>query len=332
MKIAVVGAGSWGSALAILLSEQEHEVRMWEYEAAQAEAYARGERAIPFLPGIRLPKEITVSHQMEEVLPGARIVVLAVPTHGLRDTLALMKPLLSDDCILVDVAKGLEQGSLKRMSEVVCEVLAGWPLQHYICLSGPSHAEEVARRVPTTVVAAGVDLNIAREVQEAFANKYFRVYTNNDLTGVELAGSLKNVIALASGMCDGLGFGDNTKGALLTRGMVEMARLGTKLGGRAETFWGLSGMGDLITTCMSKHSRNRYVGEELGRGRSLQDILASMSMVAEGVRTADSSNALRLREEVEMPITEAVYRVLYENASPREQVFELMTRTLKGEH
>ena len=332
MKIAVIGAGSWGSALAILLSEQGHELRMWEYVEAQAELYTKGERAIPFLPGIRLPEPIAVSHQMEEVLPGADLVVLAVPTHGLRDTLALMKPHLQESSVLVDVAKGLEQGSLKRMSEVVCDALAGWPLQHYICLSGPSHAEEVARRVPTTVVAAGVDLPIARKVQEAFANRYFRVYTNNDLTGVELGGALKNVIALASGMCDGLGFGDNTKGALLTRGMVEMARLGTHLGGRAETFWGLSGMGDLITTCMSKHSRNRYVGEELGRGRSLKGILASMNMVAEGVRTADSSNALREREGVDMPITEAVYRILYEGASPREQVFELMTRTLKGEH
>lgn len=331
MKVAVIGGGSWGGALAVLLNDNGCRVAVWEFDARLVERYKRGERENPLLPGSRFPLEVRVENDLEPVLEGAGMVLLAVPSHVLREVLGGLRPLLPRDTILVDVAKGIEQKTLLRMSELAAECLPGHDPACYVCLSGPSHAEEVSRRLPTTIVAAAREIEQARRVQSVFANEVFRVYTNDDLVGVELGGALKNVVALASGMCDGLGFGDNTKGALLTRGMVEIARLGQALGGRPETFWGLSGMGDLITTCMSRHSRNRHVGEELGRGRPLKEILAGMSMVAEGVRTTDSAWELAGKHGVQMPITQAVHRILFESARPREEVYRLMTRTLKEE-
>ena len=257
------------------------------------------------------------------------MVVFALPSHLMRQLASQTAPQVTSGILAVNVAKGLERKTLKRMSEVLEEELPGGiPV---VTLSGPSHAEEVSRGIPTAVVAAARSRTHGRRVQEMFMGPDFRVYTNDDLVGVELAGSLKNIIAIAVGICDGLGYGDNTKGALITRGLAEISRLGLTLGARQETFSGLSGMGDLITTCASRHSRNRYVGEQIGKGRSLQEVLDSMEMVAEGVNTTDSGRALARREGVEMPITEQVYSVLFEGKDPRAAVMELMTRDPKPE-
>jgi glycerol-3-phosphate dehydrogenase (NAD(P)+) len=329
--VAVIGLGSWGSALAILLSGGGARVRAWEYDPVLAAAYAAGRREPALLPGVRFPAQLQIGGSLDATLEGADFVVLAVPSHALRELLPRLAPGLAPDAVLVDVAKGIEQLSLRTPSGICAELLPHRDPRLFTCLSGPSLAGEVARGVPTAVVAAGTDEAVVTRVQQLFSGESFRVYRNEDLTGVELGGALKNVIALAAGMVDGLGFGDNTKGALLTRGMVELSRLGTALGGRPETFWGLSGMGDLITTCSSPRSRNRFVGEELGRGRRLEEILAGMEMVAEGVRTADSAWRLARRESVPMPITAAVRRILFEQADPRTEVVALMTRRLKAE-
>jgi glycerol-3-phosphate dehydrogenase (NAD(P)+) len=332
LQISVIGLGSWGSALAILLARNGHTIKAWEYLPELVLKYNNAEREIPYLPGINLPEQIAVSSDLKQTLAGAELILLAVPSHALRDLLAAASAYIPENAILVDVAKGIEQHSLKKMSEVCQECLPARSSDLYTCLSGPSHAEEVSRRIPTAVVVAGLDNDVTHRVQHAFSDEFFRVYTNNDLSGVELGGALKNIVALASGMCDGLGFGDNSKGALLTRGMVEISRLGCKLGGRPETFWGLSGMGDMITTCMSKHSRNRHVGEQLGRGRKLQEILDEMQMVAEGVKTTDSAYELSRKLNVNMPITEAVYHVVFAGHDPKKEVYQLMTRSLKVEH
>lgn len=331
MDVRVIGAGTWGSALALQLHGKGHGVRMWEYDPGMVEQLNAPGREIPNLPGISLPAGIEVSGDLEHVVRGGEQVLLAVPSHALRALLQRAAAWIDDNALLIDVAKGIDQEELITLSELTARQLPGHRCDRYVCLSGPSHAEEVSRGVPTAVVAASSNGDSAREAQALFSNERFRVYTNDDLTGVELGGSLKNVIALAAGMCDGLGFGDNTKGALMTRGMVEMSRLGTALGGRYETFWGLSGMGDLITTCSSRHSRNRHVGEEVGKGRSLEQVLAGMNMVAEGVRTTESAWRLARREAVEMPITEAVHAVLFAGAEAREEVVRLMTRSLKDE-
>jgi glycerol-3-phosphate dehydrogenase (NAD(P)+) len=331
MKISVIGAGTWGSALALLLAGKGYRISMWDYDPRVVRGLNNPAREIPNLPGCRLPADIHVFEDPLHALEGAELVLLAVPSHGLKPFLLKHGAAIARDTLLVDVAKGIDQDELKTMSEVCADSLPHHNPARYVCLSGPSHAEEVCRGIPTAVVAASSDVESARETQEVFSTERFRVYANDDLMGVELGGSLKNVIALAAGMCDGLGFGDNTKGALMTRGMVEMARLGTALGGRYETFWGLSGMGDLITTCSSRHSRNRHVGEEIGKGRSLEQVLAGMNMVAEGVRTTESAWRLAKREKVEMPITESVYRVLFGGRSAASEVERLMTRELKDE-
>jgi glycerol-3-phosphate dehydrogenase (NAD(P)+) len=332
MKAAVIGAGSWGAALAILLHQNGLRVRAWEYDEALVERFQEGHREVAFLPGISFPEGLEISHDPSFVLEEAELVVLAVPSQALRSVLKQMGDLIPKSALLVDVAKGIEKGTLCTMSQLVHDCLPEHPRSHLVCLSGPSHAEEVSRSVPTVVVAAGSDESVLHEVQGIFSNDTFRVYTNLDLMGVEMGGALKNVIALAAGMCDGLGFGDNSKGALMTRGMVEIARLGVALGGEHATFWGLSGMGDLITTCSSRHSRNRFVGERLGKGESLEAILADMTMVAEGVRTTEAAHFLAEREGIDMPITTAVYRALFEGADPRKEVLSLMTRRLKREH
>lgn len=330
-KVAMAGMGSWGTALALLLHQQGCRVRAWEYDPGIVERYARGERESPFLPGIHLPAEIEVRHDLDWLLEGADLLVLAAPSHTQRTLLTRLKDLLPSRLPLVNVAKGIEQRSLLRLSQLAGEVLPDHDPHAYVCLSGPSHAEEVCRGIPTAVVAAGLSPSAVEDVQRLFSCPAFRVYRNPDLTGVELGGALKNIIALAAGMCDGLGFGDNTKAALMTRGMVEMARLGTALGGRPETFSGLAGIGDLIVTCASRHSRNRAVGEQIGRGRSLEQVLAGMSMVAEGVRTTEGARELAEKLEVAMPITAAVQAILFEGRDPREEVVRLMTRDLKAE-
>lgn len=330
-RVAVAGMGSWGTALALLLHQRGCRVRAWEYDRGVVERYAKGEREAVFLPGIFLPPAIQVRQELDWLLEDADWLVLAVPSHTQRALLGKLAPLLPPGLPLVNVAKGIEQRSLLRLSQVAAEVLPAHDPAAYVCLSGPSHAEEVSRDIPTAVVAAGGSAGLLEEVQRLFSSSTFRVYRNGDLTGVELGGALKNVIALAAGMSDGLGFGDNTKAALMTRGMVEMARLGTALGGRPETFSGLAGIGDLIVTCASRHSRNRAVGEQIGRGRSLEQVLAGMEMVAEGVRTTEGAHELASRLKVAMPITAAVHAILFEGRDPREEVGRLMTRDLKAE-
>ena len=330
MKIAVLSDGGWGTALALTLLGNGHDVCLWGPFADYVDEMRESRENSRFLPGIPLPDKLELSGNLEQAVAGTEMLVLAAPSQYMRNLLtALAETAYPRQAIFVDVAKGIERGTLLRMSELVAEYLAP---THYAVLSGPSHAEEVARNIPTTVVAAAADQSLATAVQDAFMSEVFRVYTSDDVIGVELGGALKNVLALAAGVCDGMGFGDNTKAALMTRGIVEMARLGAALGGQPETFSGLSGVGDLIVTCMSRHSRNRHVGEELGKGRRLDDIIREMGgQVAEGVTTAESAYHLARTCEVDVPIMQHVYAALYEGMDPRQAVRRLMTREAKPE-
>lgn len=330
VKIAVLGGGSWGTALAVLLGGRGHNVSMWEFFDERAEAMKETRENKAMLPGITIPDSITITSDMAEALPGSDIVLLVVPSHVLRETVEIAAGLMKGTEKVVIATKGVEQGSLKRMSEVVEEV-GGVGQERIAVLVGPSHAEEVARELPTAIVSASLDEETARYVQEKFTTPMFRVYTNTDIVGVEIGVAVKNVIAIAAGITDGLGFGDNTKGALLTRGLAEITRLGVKMGARQQTFAGLAGIGDLITTCTSQHSRNRFVGEELGKGRKLKDILDGMVMIAEGVRTTKSAVGLAGKYEVEMPISEEVNKILFEDKPPKEAIRDLMLRSPKPE-
>jgi glycerol-3-phosphate dehydrogenase (NAD(P)+) len=326
-RIAVLGAGSWGTTLALHLHPVAEAVRLWDVSTSHlADLSAQGENR-KFLPGIPLPSGIKVQPELEKALEAATVVVFAVPSHGMR-SVARRVAVANPDAMAVCASKGLETESLKRMTEVIDEE---WPGRSPVLLAGPSHAEEVSRGIPTSVVAASRNPERARQVQTLFSTRRFRVYTNDDVIGCELGVALKNVIAIAAGVCDGLGYGDNTKGALLTRGLAEMARLGVAMGGRRETFFGLCGMGDLITTAMSRHSRNRHLGEALGKGFSLEQALGSMHMVAEGVNTARAARELGRRHATEMPITEQVCAVLFEGRPPEKAIEGLMSRDLKSE-
>ena len=330
MNITVLSDGGWGTALALLLVRNGHNVRQWGPFSEYICEFRKSRENSRFLPGARLPDELVLCEEMKDALGDSEIIVLASPSQYLRGTLAKFAEYHDPDKhVLVNVAKGIEVGSLKRMSELCEEVLGK---NRYCVLSGPSHAEEVALKCPTAIVAASTDVKTAEIVQQAFMNEVFRVYTAPDVVGVELGGSLKNVFAIASGILDGMGFGDNAKAALMTRGIAEMARLGVALGGRNETFSGLSGIGDLIVTCISRHSRNRHVGEELGRGRKIGDVLKEMGLVvAEGVKTAESAYSLALKYNVETPIINEVYADLYLGKDPRRGVRDLMTRKAKKE-
>lgn len=330
-RVTVLGGGSWGTTLALVLHDNGHEVRVWEYDRAQAEAVRREGENRKFLPGVPVPSSVSVTHDMAESLLGAEVVVFAVPSHVVRTAAGRARGAFPKEVPVVNVAKGIENDTLMRMSEVLSEELGRPGARGISSLVGPSHAEEVSRRLPTTVVAAALEEKTAVDTRNLFMTDYLRVYTNTDLVGVELGVSLKNVIAIAAGICDGLGYGDNTKGALLTRGLAEMTRLGTAMGGKRETFAGLSGMGDLITTCISKHSRNRYVGEQIAAGRKLSEILDRMVMVAEGVRTTRSVAELSARHSVEMPICEQMSMVLFDDKPPREAIADLMLRDPKPE-
>ncbi|MFH0765461.1 MAG: NAD(P)H-dependent glycerol-3-phosphate dehydrogenase [Calditrichota bacterium] len=329
---AVLGAGSWGTTLALLLAGRGDDVRLWEFRPEAVHRMQTDRENLEFLPGHAFPPQLEATADLEAAVADAGLCILATPSHAMRSVAAgIIKPLPSD-CLVVSAAKGLEEGSLMRMSEVVSETWRSWfDPDRFVALSGPSHAEEVVLGLPTSVVAASTSIESAHAVQRMMSTDRFRIYAHTDIIGVELGGALKNVIALAAGISAGLGFGDNTMGAILTRGLAEISRLGQKLGGQPQTFAGLSGMGDLITTCCSRHSRNRYVGEQLGQGRKLKDILAGMIMVAEGVRTTSSAWILAQREGAEMPITEQVNRILYQDVDPRQATMELMTRRLKIE-
>lgn len=329
-RIAVIGAGSWGTTLAILLTRKGFQVTLWVHRPEHLEALASERINRQYLPDVPLPDSLRLTGELDEAVARAKFVVLAVPSHAMRPICQQMRPEVRRDQIMINVAKGIENDTLKRMSEVIAEVL-GLPIRQVASLYGPSHAEEVSREIATAVVAASPSLSTARLVRDLFATEFFRVYSNDDIVGVEVGGSLKNVVAIAAGISDGAGFGDNTKAALLTRALVEITRLGVKMGARPETFAGLSGMGDLIVTCMSRHSRNRYVGEQIGRGKRLEQVLKEMVMVAEGVKTTRSAHQLARKFGVEMPISEAVYQVLFHGKSPHQAVYELMTRDPKEE-
>jgi glycerol-3-phosphate dehydrogenase (NAD(P)+) len=327
LRICVLGGGSWGTTLAILLAENEHDVTLWEYFKENAEAIQRDGENKKFLPGVPVPSSIRIETDLGAALGNIDIAVFVVPSHVVRATAkaAAASGHIARGCVIVNAAKGLEEGSLKRMSEVLAEE-SGAPASAICTLSGPSHAEEVSRQMPTSVVVAGSDRDTMRRVQDAFMRPYFRVYTNPDLVGVEIGVALKNIIAIAAGICDGLGYGDNTKAALLTRGLVELMRIGTPLGAQRETFFGLAGIGDLIATSLSRHSRNRYVGERIGKGEPLEKIVGEMVMVAEGVRTTRAAVDMAKRLHVDLPIIRSVYDVLYEGKNPREAINELMNR------
>jgi glycerol-3-phosphate dehydrogenase (NAD(P)+) len=330
-KVAVVGAGSWGIATSVLLTSNGHEVVLWEFDEEEARKLNSLREHPTKLPGVKIPAEVKITSYLREALEGKELLAMPLPSHTVREVAKKLSPLLNGDPIILSLSKGLEVDSLKRMSEVITEELPEKYHRNIAVLSGPSHAEEVARQLPTTITVASDNEAVAEKVQGIFMNDYFRVYTHDDVVGVELAGSLKNVIAIAAGICDGLGFGDNTKGAILARGLAEIARLGVKLGADYRTFAGLAGMGDLITTAMSRYSRNRHLGEEIGRGKSLEEALFEMTMVAEGVKTTQSAYALARKHRVEMPITEQVYLMLFEGKNPRLAAEELMLREPKSE-
>lgn len=329
MKLSVLGAGSWGIALSVHLKKAGHDLTLWEYDKAKAEDLAAKRENSLLLPGIKLPQDVLVTNSIEKALAGREGIIVVVPSHVVRATAKSASAFIPKGAWVACASKGLEEESHLRMSEVLQQSLpVGTPL---CALSGPSHAEEVSRQMPTTVVAASSDPAVAKAVQAAFHSDYFRVYTSSDLVGVELGASLKNVIAIAAGITDGLGLGDNAKAALMTRGLHEMTRLGVALGAQSKTFAGLAGMGDLIVTCTSRHSRNRLLGEKIGKGATLEQALKEMVMVAEGVKTSKATVALAQKANVEVPITEEVYKVLFEGRSAKEAVKSLLSRTAKPE-
>ena len=331
-KIAVLGAGSWGIAISVLLHRNNHKITLWEFLKEDCQRLNSLREHPDKLPGIKIPAEIEITDDLKKAVTNSQAIVFVVPSPYVRQTARSLSGYIPNHIeFIVNLAKGLENNTLYRMSEVLNEELSGQFHNRIVTLSGPSHAEEVSRNIPTTVVAASLNLPVAEMVQQVFNNPTFRVYTSTDLIGVELGGSIKNVIAIAAGIIDGLGLGDNTLGALMTRGLAEMVRLGRKMGAEPLTFAGLSGIGDLITTCISRHSRNRYVGEQLGKGKKLADILSSMKMVAEGVNTTRSAYQLAEKYNVEMPITVEVYNILFANKDPKTALFELMARSPKPE-
>jgi len=329
-KITILGSGAMATACSILLAEHDdQDVTIWARNTQHAQQMLADRENRRLLPGVRLPDRLTVTADKAAALRDANFLVAAIPTQYLRASLEELRPALnSNHPPIISVIKGLENDTFMRPSEIIAEVLGN---RAVVALSGPSHAEEISRRLPATVVAASGDLSLARQVQRMFNTERFRVYTNLDLIGVELAAALKNVIAIATGISDGLGYGDNAKSALMTRGLVEMTRFGMRFGAEAATFSGLAGIGDLITTCVSPFGRNRKVGERLGKGETLAEILKSMEAVAEGVATARSVHEVAEQEGIDMPITSEVYRVLFEGKTPREATHSLMLRPLRGE-
>jgi glycerol-3-phosphate dehydrogenase (NAD(P)+) len=328
-KIAILGSGAMGTACAVLLAGHAGQtVALWSRTAAHAQELARDRENRRLLPGVAIPTEVEVTHAAERATQQAELLVVAIPTKYLRETLGPLATHVPSGVPAVSVAKGLEIGTLMRPSEIIVDVLGP---RDVVALGGPSHAEEIARQMPASVVAACENAELARRVQSLFNTDRFRVYTNADVVGVELAGAIKNVIAIAAGICDGLGFGDNAKSALVTRSLVEMTRFGTAFGARAATFSGLAGIGDLMTTCFSHYSRNRHVGERLGKGETLARIVAEVNGVAEGVTTTRGLFELAGKRGIEMPITAEVYAVLFEGKSPVEATSALMLRPPREE-
>lgn len=331
MKVSVLGAGGWGTTLSVLLHFNGHYVTLWEYKKSYAKELSKRRENKIYLPGTIIPEEVKITSDLEESTSDKNLIVLAVPSQFLRKVVEKIDYHSIKDTILVSVSKGIEKETLMTMSQMMKDVHHRLSKEQIGVLSGPSHAEEVSKRIPTAVVAASVDKETSQTIQTVFMNSFFRVYKSTDILGVELGGAFKNVIAIGAGIIDGAGFGDNTKAAIMTRGVAEISRLGLVMGARPETFAGLSGMGDLIVTCMSKHSRNRYVGEQIGRGKKLKEVLKSMEMVAEGVDTTKSVNQLAAKYKVETPIANEVYQILFEDKDPIKATTDLMTRDMKFE-
>ncbi|MBV9079713.1 MAG: NAD(P)-dependent glycerol-3-phosphate dehydrogenase [Elusimicrobia bacterium] len=329
-KICILGGGSWGATLAAHLADNGHDVSLWEYDKTLAERLS-SQRTLSTLPQLRLPAGIRVTSDIGAALRGRAVVVGVTPSHTVRSTFksAVASGVLETGALIVSAAKGLEEGSLATMSQIVREVFPG--AGDIVILSGPSHAEEVSVKCPVAMVAASRNAVAAGRVRDLFASDTFRVYTSDDPLGVELGGSLKNVYAVACGVIDGLGLGDNTKAALMTRGLAEMTRLGKSMGASPVTFFGLSGLGDLIVTCTSRHSRNRLLGEKIGKGKSLAEALAEMTMVAEGVKTTKAAQQLAEKAGAAMPIVTEMHRILFAGKPPRESMKDLMSRQMRAE-
>lgn len=328
-KIGVMGAGSWGTALALLLDKNGHEVTVWSIDKAEVEMLSTKREHESKLPGVKIPETIAFTSEIKEGIEGKDVVVLAVPSPFTRSTARSMKPYVKEGQLLVNVAKGIEESTMMPLCDQVEEEI---PQAEVAVLSGPSHAEEVGRGLPTTVVVGAGKRKTAEYLQKIFMSEVFRVYTSPDVLGIELGGSLKNVIALAAGIADGLGYGDNTKAALITRGIAEIARLGVKMGGKIETFSGLTGIGDLIVTCASVHSRNRKAGYLIGQGMTMQEAMDEVKMVVEGVYSAKAAKKLSEKYGVSMPIVDEVNKVLFEDKKAEEAMKELMLRDGRIEH
>lgn len=328
MKIAVIGSGSWGCAAAILLAKKGYDVYLWSWQQEETDRLNRDRENTLVLPGRKFPDNITCSHDSELCVKGADLIVTVVPSPATRTTAKELAPYVKEGQILVNLSKGLEDETLLRLSQVYAEEI---PQATVAVMSGPSHAEEVGDLVPTTNVVASSNINVCKFIQNIFMTDTFRVYTGSDVIGTELGGALKNVIALCAGICDGVGLGDNTKAALITRGLAEITRLGVKMGAKPETFAGLSGIGDLIVTCTSMHSRNRRAGILLGKGYSLKETLDEIQMVVEGVNTIGAAYNLSKKYDVEMPITQESYKILFEEKNPKQAVIDLMTRSKTSE-
>ncbi|OIJ14823.1 glycerol-3-phosphate dehydrogenase [Anaerobacillus alkalilacustris] len=325
-QIAVVGAGSWGSALSIVLADNNHHVKLWGRDEKQIQEINERHTNEKYLPNINLPENIKGFTRIKDAIEGVEAVLIVVPTKAIRNVLVEIRQNLKSPVTFIHASKGIEPDSLKRISEMIEEEIPQIIRKSVVVLSGPSHAEEVSLRQPTTVTSSSIQISEAEYVQNLFMNRHFRVYTNPDLIGVEIGGALKNIIALGAGLTNGLGFGDNAKAALMTRGLAEIARLGIKLGANPLTFAGLSGLGDLIVTCTSVHSRNWRAGNLLGKGKTLEEVLTNMGMAVEGVRTTKAAFQLAKREGVEMPITSVLYDVLFNEKNPQMAVEELMGR------
>ena len=330
-KIAVIGAGSWGTTLALLLADKGHEVKLWVYEKDLAEEMQKTRENRIYLSGHRLSDNITVTSSIKDAASNSEIIVFVVPSHVARGVIKELSHLVSKDTIIVSATKGIENNTLMPVSEVFKEILPKSFHKNLAFLSGPSFAKEVAQKMPTAVALASYDAKVGEFIQQAFSTDNFRVFTNSDVIGVELGGALKNVIAIAAGIADGMGFGHNTRAAIITRGLAEMTRLGIAMGAEPATFAGLSGLGDLVLTCTGELSRNRTVGLRLGKGEKLKDILASMKMVAEGVKTTKAVYELSKKYNIEMPIPNEVYYILYEDKNVKASARDLMNRELGEE-
>ncbi|MEW9122327.1 MAG: NAD(P)H-dependent glycerol-3-phosphate dehydrogenase [Thermotaleaceae bacterium] len=323
-RVCVVGAGSWGTALSISLSKKGHAVNLWMRNTKQLEQMIISRENIRYLPGVLLPDNIELHEDIEKGVRDADVILLTVSSQGVRSVIQSFKKIIRPNQIIVNAAKGLENDSLLRISQVVKEEL---PQNDFAVLSGPSHAEEVCRDLPTTLVVGADKKSIAEYVQDLFITPKLRIYTNPDVIGIELGGALKNVIALGAGICDGLGFGDNAKAALMTRGILEISRLGMAMGANINTFGGLTGIGDLIVTCTSMHSRNRRCGIQIGQGKKAKEAIATIGMVVEGVVTTEVAYKLAQQHNIQMPITEEIYKIIYQDSNVREAVINLMLRS-----